>query len=124
MGNAGCSCKSVHAPDSHPAPSPLLSSPFSCPQRELGSILSSQWDEFIIFYGVSSLYSFIQRPSSGLLSSPVPWKGGVGAGGLGHLSSPVDLPHFSLFFSRNKQGLMCNLLHAYGKYKPKLGMLE
>lgn len=54
----------------HPAPNPCWNTPFSCPQRELGSSLSTEWDELMIFSGVDSLNSFIQRPGSGLLPSP------------------------------------------------------
>lgn len=119
---------------------PCWNCPSSCPQGELGSILSSERGKFIIFSEpkltqclegmgwircIPSLKAKLWFVSISKCAAPVPWKGGVGAWHLEELSSPADLHHFSLvFFPRNKQGLRPNFLHTYGKSKSKLGMLE
>lgn len=91
------------------------------PFLRMGWINDFFWCGFTVF-----LHSKVRlwfAPLSKCAAS-VLWKAGVGARHLGHLSSPADLHHFSLFFSRNKQVLRPNLLHTDGKYKSKLGMLS
>lgn len=102
-------------------------SPFSCPQSKLGSVLSSEQDELIIFWGggftvflhlkAKLWFAFLSK-----CAAPVPWKAGVGTWGTWAIQLTFTLP--PCFFSRNKQGLRPNLLYTYCKYQPKVGMLE
>lgn len=101
---------------------------FSCPQRELGSSFPQNrmnskffmgWIHCIPSFKGQALVCFPLQ-----MCCPCPVERRCGCQALGAPEQSSWPSPFLLVFSRNKQGLRPNLLHMYGEYKSKLGMLE